>query len=254
MNSALRRFYSRAKDKLRNDSELPDFFVYYITVDSNNGVASTRAIEACYQECDLSVPSWLPSHLSKGLKSKPKRFVKRDGGYRLENTRREEIAGALGASKSAIQPAPALERLESLIPVGPKREFLHETILCLGAGANRAAVVMSWNLALHHLQDHVLADAARLEAFNTALGANTDKRVKVKSVAKQDDFTEMPESLFLLFCRQSKLVTSSVFNKLETRLNERNAAAHPSGVKVGPSLAHAYIEDLVDNVLLKYTA
>ena len=139
-----------------------------------------------------------------------------------------------------------------LIPSGPKRDFLHETILCIGVGANRAAVVMAWNLALHHLQDHVFGDAGRLAAFNAALAGSSDKRVKVKAVTKQDDFTEMPESLFLLFCRQAKIITSSVFNKVEARLDERNAAAHPSGVKVGLSVAQAYIEDLVDNVVLKY--
>jgi hypothetical protein len=235
------------------ENELPDFFAYFLVNEVGAEAVTAKAVRGCYEACDMAAPSWLASHFSNGLK-KPRRYIKTSGGYRLENKRREEIAAALGSSKSAVQPTPALDRLELFIPAGPKRDFLHETIVCLGAGANRAAVVMSWNLALHHLQDHVLADAVRLAAFNTALGANTDKRVKVKSVAKQDDFTEMPESLFLLFCRQSKLVTSSVFNKLETRLDERNAAAHPSGVKVGPSVAHAYIEDLVDNVLLKYAA
>ena len=147
----------------------------------------------------------------------------------------------------------ALSQLEKHVPNGPKRDFLRETIDCFGVKAHRAAVVMCWNLALHHLQEFVLTDPIRLLAFNKALGNNQDKRVKVTTISKQDDFTEMPESKFLLFCREAKLITSTIFNKLETRLDERNGAAHPSGSKVTPKMCEAYIEDLVHNVLLKYT-
>jgi hypothetical protein len=113
---------------------------------------------------------------------------------------------------------------------------------------------MCWNLAVHHLQDHILADLARTASFNAVLALNKDARVKIKAVAKPDDFTEMPESKFLLFCREAKLITGSMFKKLENRLDERNGAAHPSGMKTTPKAAEAYIEDLVENVLRKFPA
>lgn len=252
MSSTAQRFYIRAKDKLRFEKDLPDFFVYHLTVDEAQDAASTKAVEACYIVCDLAVPSWLPSHMSNGLKSKPKRFIKRDGGYRLEHKHRMRIQELLGEGQPNAQTSAALGRLESGIQAGAKRDFLHETIACFNAGANRAAVVMCWNLAVHHLQEYILADASRHAAFDAVLVKNTDTRVKIKAVAKQDDFTEMPESKFLLFCREAKIITSSMFNKLETRLNERNAAAHPSGVKTMPKAAEAYIEDLVENILKKF--
>ncbi|MEQ1615066.1 MAG: hypothetical protein ABL904_20140 [Hyphomicrobiaceae bacterium] len=252
MSSPARRFYARAKEKLAADKDLPDFMVYYLTVEAGEEVASTKAVEACYASCDLAVPSWLASHLSNGLKSKPKRFVKREGGYRLEHGRRQEIERLLGQGRPDVQTSAALSKLEAQIPAGPKREFLHETISCFNAGANRASVVMCWNLAAHHLQEHILADAGRHAAFDAVLTKNTDTRVKIKKLSKQDDFTEMSESKFLLFCREAKLITSAMYNKLETRLNERNAAAHPSGVKTTPKAAEAYIEDLVENVLEKF--
>lgn len=252
MNSSERRFYARAKDKLRADKDLPDLFVYYLTVEVGEEVASAKAVEFCYAKCDLAAPSWLASHFSNGLKSKPKRFVKRDGGYRLEHRRRQEIEQLLGDGQPDVQTSAALSRLETQISDGPKRDFLHETISCFNAGANRAAVVMCWNLAAHHLQDHILAEAGRHAAFDAALAKNTDTRVKIKKITKQDDFTEMSESKFLLFCREAKLINSSMYNKLEARLDERNAAAHPSGVKTTPKAAEAYIEDLVENVLKKF--
>jgi hypothetical protein len=160
----------------------------------------------------------------------------------------------IGDAEGEHQTSSALEKLETSIPAGAKRDFLHETINCFRVRANRAAIVMCWNLALTHLQDHILAAPARLAGFNAVLAKNTDTRVKIKSVSKPDDFTEMPESKFLLFCREAKIITSSMYHKLEGRLNERNSAAHPSGVKIMPKAAEVYIEDLVENVLKKFPA
>jgi len=250
MTESVERFYRSTKAHIGRDTDLPDFFVYHLTVELGRPAASAQAIRECYEACDLSPPSWLASHLSNGLKSKPRRFVKKDGGYRLENQRREKIASLVGKDHGTVQTSAALNRLESLIPNGPERGFLHETILCFEAGANRAAVVMCWNLALHHLQQFVLKHA--LVNFNAALAANTDSRVKIKVVSKIDDFTEMPEHKFLEFCRVAKIITSTMFNKLKGRLDDRNGAAHPSGVIVAPKMAEAYIEDLIENVIQKF--
>lgn len=250
MSKATERFYQRAKKVVAKETELPEFFVYHVTAELGQPAATVQTIRDCYAACDLAIPSWLASHFSKGLKSRPKRYVKTANGYRLEGKRREKIEAALGLAGGDAQTSAALERLEALIPSGPKREFLHETIKCFNAGANRAAVVMCWNLALHHLQEHVLAHA--LAPFVLALAANTDIRVKIKSVSKQDDFTEMPEGKFLEFCRVAKIMTSSMYNKLKGRLDDRNSAAHPSGVTTTPKFAEAYIEDMVDNVIRKF--
>jgi hypothetical protein len=63
----------------------------------------------------------------------------------------------------------------------------------------------------------------------------------------------MPESKFLEFCRVGKIVTSSMYNKLKGRLDDRNGAAHPSGATTTPKFAEAYIEDMVENVILKFS-
>lgn len=253
MNSSARRFYNRAKSVLGKETDLPDFFAYHLTAEMAEPSAKVKAVRDCYESCDMAPPTWLASHFSKGLK-KPRRYIKLNGGYRLENRRREEIASLLGAGQPDVQTSSALNQLEAKIPVGPTRDFLHETINCFDVRAYRAAVVMCWNLAVHHMQDHILFDPGRHAAFNAVLTRNTDTRVKIKAVSKPDDFTEMPESKFLAFCREAKIITSSVFNKLEGRLHERNSAAHPSGVKITPKTAEAYIEDLVENVLKKFLA
>ena len=250
MNNTTERFYRRAAKAFSKDADLPDFFVYHLTVSLEQPAATVQMVKDCYSACDLATPSWLASHFSNGLKSNPRRFIKSANGYRLEGRRREQIALALSFAGGDLQTSAALDRLESLVPNGPKRDFLHETIKCFSAGANRAAVVMCWNLTLHHLQDHILAHATA--SFAQALTVNTDARVKIKSVAKHDDFTEIPEGKFLEFCRVGKIVTSSMYNKLKGRLDDRNGAAHPSGVATTPKFAEAYIEDMVENVIRKF--
>jgi hypothetical protein len=245
MTSPTARFYNRIRLHLAKEKDLPDFFVYHLTVEQEASTATTQDLRDCYHACDIAAPTWLGPHLSNGLKSRPKLFVRSGSGYRLEHNRREQIAKLFGVDHPSVQTSGALDRLESRVAAGPKRDFLHETIKCFSVGANRAAMVMCWNLALHHLQDYVLSDATRLAAFNAVLALNKDQRVKIKVVTKQDDFTEMPESKFLLFCRESKLITGSLFKKLEARLDERNGAAHPSGLTVTPKVAEAYIENAV---------
>jgi hypothetical protein len=249
----IQKFYSHAKKSVTKDSDVPNFFVFYLTIEMGQKYATVQNVRDCYYDCDLAPPSWLASHFSNGLKSKPRRFVRSEHGYRLEDKRREEIADLIGHNSNDDHTRVALNRLETHVAAGPKREFLHETIKCFEVGAHRAAVVMCWNLALHHLQDYVLGNASRLSSFNSVLALNKDGRVKIKTVEKPDDFTEMPESKFLLFCREAKLITSSIFKKLETRLDERNSAAHPSGVKVTPKSTEAYIEDLIENVIVKFS-
>jgi len=253
MIASARHFYDRAKILEPRLTFWLDLFVYHLTVEMGQQAATLDAVKACYLACDVSPPSWLASYLSRGVREG--RFVKTKHGYRLDARHHEAIAEMLGARPVApVQVSRSLSSLEPIVPAGAKRDFLHETIICYEVGANRAAVVMCWNLALHHLQDYVLSDAKRLSDFNAALALNKDGRVKIKVVTKQDDFTEMPESKFILFCREAKLITGSVFNKLDGRLDERNAAAHPSGVKVTPKAAEAFIEDLVENIVLKYPA
>lgn len=251
--SEIANFYETIRQKLTKKGDIPAYFVYFHTVLQGRSNASVADISEYYDACDLGVPSWLASHFSNGLIGKNPIYIKRDGGYRLEQQRKAEISESIDQGQTSVHTNLSLTALEAQLAEGPKRDFLHETIVCFSVNACRAAVVMCWNLALHHLQEYVLSNTQRLQSFNNVLALNTDKRVKISSVSKQDDFTEMPEGKFLHFCRESKLITATVFKKLENKLDERNSAAHPSGTKVTPKMAEAFIEDLLHNVLLKYS-
>jgi hypothetical protein len=183
MIAAVGRFYGGIKDaRSLKPTDLVGYFAYFLTVESDESVAATAAIEECFRACDLSPPKNIPAYLSKSLSGKNARFVKVKGGYRLQRAYRDEIAANLGASVSVAQTSAELRKLETKFPHGVEKGFLKELVDCFEVGANRAAIVMCWILVLDHLYELTLK--SHLAVFNAALGKNTDKRVRV-SVVKQ---------------------------------------------------------------------
>ena len=84
MTTGAGRFYSTVADaeKLTGAARI-DLFVYYLTEVLGLPAATPKDVEACFREADLAVPGSVSATLSKGLKSKPKIFVKVGrGGYR----------------------------------------------------------------------------------------------------------------------------------------------------------------------------
>jgi hypothetical protein len=131
-----------------------------------------------------------------------------------------------------------------------EQSFLQEAIDCYEIGARRAAIVMTWILIVHHLFHYVFNN--ELTAFNAALSKNQDKRIKISSVRKIQDFSEIPESKFIELCRISKIISNDVRKILNTKLGIRNSCAHPSGVSISEVKATDFIIDLVDNIILRF--
>ncbi|RMA41617.1 hypothetical protein D9R08_14875 [Rhodophyticola porphyridii] len=140
--------------------------------------------------------------------------------------------------------------MEHKLPDGSAKLFLAETLDCFEAGANRATIVMAWILAVNHLFDYILKH--KHVEFNAVLAKNTDKRVKVTTIKQRDDFSDIPEGKFIEFCRSAGVVSNDVRKILDQKLGTRNTSAHPSGVKITRSKVIDFVEDLVENVVLKY--
>ena len=162
----------------------------------------------------------------------------------------EALSRKLGAETVTAQTSATLRGLEQKLPAGANKEFLKEAIDCFEIGANRAAIVMTWILAMDHLFAYILAH--KLSDFNAAL--SKDKGVKIDAVAQRDDFTEIKETKFIELCRAAGVVSNDVRKILDQKLGTRNSCAHPSGVTVNKSKVIDFIEDLVDNVILKFPA
>lgn len=249
MTDAINRFYN-AIENAANQSQtgLVELFVYFLTVERDQDTATSRQVNDCFVACDLTPPKNVAARLSEGLKTTPRKYIKANGGYKLERYMREALSKKLGAEQVTAQTSATLRGLEQKVPEGGAKEFLKETIDCFEAGANRATITMAWILALEHLFAHILKH--RLAEFDAALAK--DKGVKLNAIAQRDDFTEMKESKFIEICRATKIISNDIRKILDTSLGIRNSCAHPSGITVTNIKVIAFVEDLVENVVLKY--
>lgn len=251
MSDAANRFYNSIENAAsRNQSALVELFVYFLTVEVDQDVATPKQVADCFRACDLVVPGNVSARLSEGLKGKPPRYLKTKEGYKLQRHMREALSKQLGAEKVVVQTNATLRGLEHKLPDGADKEFLKEAVACFEAGANRATIVMVWILALDHLFTFILAH--KLADFNAELAKNTDKSVKVNVIAHRDDFTEMKESKFIELCRSAKIISNDVRKILDEKLGTRNSAGHPSGVAIRRTKVIDFVEDLVENVVIKY--
>ncbi len=250
MTDPVNRFYSSIENGANlSQAALVELFVYFLTVELGQDTATPKQVAECFTACDLVVPGNVSARLSEGLKGKPTKYIKTKTGYKLQRHMREALSKKLGAETVTAQTSATLRSLEHKLPTGADKEFLKEAIDCFEVGANRAAIIMAWILAMDHLFAYILAH--KLVEFNTAL--SKDKGVKITSVSQRDDFTEIKETKFIELCRAAGIVSNDVRKILDQKLGTRNSCAHPSGVTINKSKVIDFIEDLVDNVILKFT-
>lgn len=250
MNDPVNRFYnSVAGAATQSQSALIELFVYFLTVEFGQEAATPRQVNACFEACDLSIPGNVSARLSEGLKGKKPRYLKTKSGYKLQRHMREALSKQLGAETVTAQTSATLRGLEHKLPAGADKEFLKEAIDCFEAGANRAAIIMTWILAIDHLFAYIIAH--KVTDFNAALAK--DKGVKISAVSQRDDFNEIKESKFIELCRAAGIISNDVRKILDQKLGTRNSCAHPSGIIVNKSKTMDFIEDLVDNVVMKFT-
>ena len=251
MTTAVNRFYNSIENAAgQRQSALVELFVYFLTVELGGEAATPKQVAECFAACDLVVPGNVSARLSEGLKGKPTKYVRANGGYKLQRHMREALSAKLGAEKVTAQTSATLRGLENKLPDGADKDFLKEAVDCFEAGANRATILMVWILTIDHLFAYI--SAHKLSEFNAALALNTDKSIKVKVITQRDDFTEIKESKFIELCRSAKIISNDVRKILDQKLETRNSSAHPSGITIGKSKVIDFVEDLVENVVLKY--
>lgn len=249
-NETVKFLYSIQDGSKLRPSEHIDVFAYFLTVIKGKPAAKVREIENCFRVCDLPMHTRISQYLSENANKKPPRYLKVEGGYRLQLNLREEVGAKIGVERIVLQTSNELRELESRIPAGPSRAFLKETIDCFEIRANRATIVMCWLLAIDHLCNYILKH--HTVAFNAVLAANNDRRIKISAVSNRDDFSEIPEGKFIEFCRSSGVISNDVRKILDSKLGTRNSAAHPSMIEIASSKVIDFVEDLVINVVMKY--
>ena len=129
-----------------------------------------------------------------------------------------------------------------------QRIFLEETLKCLAADANRAAIVMGWNLAFDHIRRWIFR--RQLTAFNSKLTARLEKKSKFFDPVV--DYQDFPNSEWIVLdiCEKAGIIGGHERDVLQEGLKKRNRYAHPSPAVATPAIAAGHIEDLLEHVVL----
>jgi hypothetical protein len=232
-------------DKLR-------LFGWHLHVHEQRTHFQPSDVKKYYERLHLVQPSGFGGYFQQLVTEKT--LLKNASGYRLESKPRAALDAKYGMRQATIQITALLQNLPARIPDLAERTFLDEALVCFKHGAKRAAIVMTWNLAYHHLCHHVMTK--HLAEFNARWQARYPKHHKdgVKAIAQVTDFgEELRESEVLEICKSAKIVTNDVYKILQEKLGRRNSAAHPSDVTITQVQVEAFIDDLVTNVVLKLT-
>lgn len=234
-------------------SELIDYFLYFSTVVREAEYASARDIEKCFEILRIPKYSNISSYLGAGARKRkgasPK-FVVTGSGYQLARHRQIEMQQSLRTGPARIETSLVLRALLPKLADVQQRNFLQEAINCYEIGARRAAIVLTWMLAVRRLQECVLSN--HVIAFNAAVAAQPDKRLKGVVVSSLDDFGDIPEGKLIELLRTIGVISNDVRKILEVKLGIRNSAAHPSTTLFSEVKATDFITDLVENVVIKF--
>lgn len=238
----------------KSASELIEYFLFYLTDVEGRAAAAPHEIGGCFRAASIApysnIPAYLTQKSARGKGRRPTVIKVNGGGYRLERQAQEKIRGSLTAGPGKAKGAELLNRLMQRITDPDENRFLAEAIACYAIDARRATVVLVWNLTMFHLQRYVLTH--HRASFDTVLGKNTDRRVKVTSVTSLDDFSDIPEGKFIEFLRSAGIISNDVRKILDTKLGIRNTYAHPNALAISDVKAADFVIDLVENVVLKY--
>lgn len=226
-----------------------DYMVYYLIKHKGHTGITAKAISELATKLDLKPYSRLAPYLSESSKNKKGRYVKvRDGGYRLDRATFAAIDKEISNEPSKIMVSTQLTGLVSKVTNPDEHSFLIEAINCYRVQANRAAIILIWIIAIHHLQTFIFKN--NLADFNTAFAKNPDR--KLKKIVNYDDFSDLSESKLIELARSAGVISNDVRKLLDEKLGTRNSAAHPSAISISTHKATEFGLDLISNVILKY--
>lgn len=203
-------------------------------------------INAAFDLLHIAKPSNASSQLTAMTKGFVKKLLGTNKGFKLNNSSRENIAARLPKDVEPKEILFQLKQLEAKITNAQQKTFLHEANVCFANQAYRAAIVMGWNLAYHHVCTFIFN--SHLTAFNARLPMQFKNE---KAIVKFSDFEAIKESVVIAVAKASSVISQSTEKTLKAKLDIRNSAAHPSALVVLPVTAEEVIADLVQNILLK---
>jgi hypothetical protein len=209
---------------------------------------STGDINWCFKAL-----SFRPSNTTQYLNDMEGRgeLLREKAGYLGEGKFIAKYDQKYGTHDITLNIRQKVKDLINQVPDVGEKDFMKEAEICLRYDAGRATIVMVWNVAFYHLCQFIMKH--QLAKFNAGFQnhyPNLWKDAKIKAMLNYDDFLTLKESVVIDICKRDQIITQTQFKILDRRLGERNTAAHPNSAHVGQLQAEAFIEDIVNNVVL----
>jgi hypothetical protein len=234
----------------KSHSEKIKLFGWFLHTHRGEDRFSAADIGRCYDAVHLDQPGNLYRSVEALTEKRPPELLKDARGYRLAQQVREQLDRVLGRAQTVVVVEKMLTDLVGKLSDEGERLFLAETITCYRNGAFRAAIVMAWNLAYDHLARWVIADPARLAAFNLGIPKRNKSKAHI-SIASRDDFEELKEVETIEIAAHLPGITGGMKKSLKEKLDRRNTYAHPSTMTISRASVDEMIIDLVENIVLK---
>lgn len=253
-------FFSQFKDAAGfSKRSLVLVLAYYLRKHKGQPEFKATDIRNCFRDALFKPPSNLPALLTGLSRGRTSVLIPgtAKGWYSLSIHGLKEVEDALASKPSPPETltafletaVPYFQRTIARVKEEDRRAFLAEAIACIGVQARRATIIMTWIAALDHLFEYIIAK--KLSDFNSAISKRTDRYAKIV-VSSKDDFGDIKESVFIEVARSAGVISNDVRKILDEKLGVRNTCAHPSTIQIHDSKVVNFIEDLVDNVIVKY--
>lgn len=220
---------------------------YYLHIERKIDHFYAPVINGLFDQLHIDRPTNTSSQMLAMSKTKPKRLLFDSKGCRLAIDERAKVASWLPAVQTPKQIIAELKALEAQITDPQQKVFLHEALVCFSHEAYRASIVMTWNLAYHHVLTFVFNH--NLAEFNAYLKSQFPKENLV--IKLFTDFEEIREGKVIVVIKGAGIVTAATAKTLKAKLDIRNTSAHPSSTIVAPVTAEEVITDLLKNILLR---
>jgi hypothetical protein len=221
---------------------------FFFCVENQTDSFLPSQVKDCFDKESLRLPANISNEVKKLLDEKPPTLVKKGGGYSFERNAKKKLESIyLGSTHKQV----ISTTLRDLIPKLKSKEqqsFLEEAISCFEIKSFRAAIVMTWLLAIDTIYEFVISK--KLIVFNNAIQLH-GKYKKVTIVSK-DSFSDIKESDFIELLRVAKIISNDTRKILDEKLDFRNTCAHPNTIVIKETKAISFIEDIVENIVTKF--
>ena len=223
-----------------------DLLAYFLGSQDSRSPITATTLASLREALHLSVHPRLPQYLSEQTRrraGKSGRYVKTNKGYVVERSYARVLRTAHLGRPSAKNVSASLRGTLSAIGDPSVRAYLEEAISCFENNLLRSAVVMTWCVSFGLFRSWLFRN--HLAALNAVLGSWKTPA----HVSKLDDFQEFTESKVIDTARKMAVISKEQHKTLKHLLDQRNSYAHPTPKVITPSIAEAYIETVIREVL-----